>query len=429
MDSDGIDQEHQDNYLPTPSAYMGGKYSPNTPGILSRDTSPTRKERRRKRQQQVRYSHESFFPSEVPSSMSKAKSTSALVASDRSGPHRRGDDLLNADNAFLHKSKSIAPAPQGSGDEWMYRAGLAITSESRLTKGQSWIATRASSTALNMMTADDDYAGKRQERLALLSNDPSQQIDLDDVPSYYHQYTPKNLSRNGSRAASRAASRPGSKSNSRAPSRRGSRVGSRNDIIGLTPMPNEIGFERPPGSVSSAKLSASRARDVPGYFDAVDTVVGAEPDFVGNEQDEEYERKAGSKSAAQLGKDEDNEVAHLARTQRGFGISSIVDKFVGFTLFNVDEDGNESENTLSNNIEKDLAEDSKGSVAERKQAESRRRKEMLERTASSSAISTSKSAQAHSIPPTPPAPESDGEKASGWKDAAWLLSVASRVLY
>ena len=81
----------------------------------------------------------------------------------------------------------------------------------------------------------------------------------------------------------------------------GSRVGFMTSLDGKTP-----------GAVSAAE----------GYFDDIDDI--AEPDFVDQEGDDT----------------DDEEVSRLAR-QKGFGLGGLVDRLVGFSLFNVEEDAEE----------------------------------------------------------------------------------------
>jgi hypothetical protein len=159
-------------------------------------------------------------------------------------------------------------------------------------------------------------------------------------------------------------------------------VGSRMDMMSamMTPMEGKT-----PGAWAAE-----------GYFD--DVATGAEPDFVEAEDE---------------GAVDDEEVSRLAK-QKGLGLGGIVDRLVGFSLFNVDEDGEESE--------EDCADETMEEATKRKQEQLRRRREQLERAASSSAVATGR-AEKETI--RPPIQGDDG----GWKDAAWLLSVASKVLY
>lgn len=141
--------------------------------------------------------------------------------------------------------------------------------------------------------------------------------------------------------------------------------------------------------------SRSSAAFAEGYFDEV--VVGTEPDFVDAEDE---------------GAVDDEEVSRLAQ-QKGFGLGGLVDRLVGFSLFNVDEDGEDTE-------EEDHGEETVEEAEKRKKALLKKRREQLERAASSSAIATARHEDVR-----PPVQGDDG----GWQDAAWLLSVASKVLY
>lgn len=148
-------------------------------------------------------------------------------------------------------------------------------------------------------------------------------------------------------------------------------------------------FMTPVESRSSAAFAEQ------GYFD--DAAVGTEPDFVDAEDE---------------GAVDDEEVSRLAR-QKGFGLGGLVDRLVGFSLFNVDEDGEDTE-------EEDPGEETAEEAEKRKEAKLKKRREQLERTASSSATATARHEDVR-----PPVQGDDG----GWQDAAWLLSVASKVLY
>jgi len=147
-----------------------------------------------------------------------------------------------------------------------------------------------------------------------------------------------------------------------------------------------------------------------GYFDAL----GPGPDFVDVDVEGEGEELGGAEEEG-----EDEEVRRLAR-QRGFGLGGLVDRLVGWTLFNVDEDREESEREDGRGEEPE-------SAAARRRAEVRRRRELLERTASSSALAAARRDGAATEEKAMPATVEEGEQ-GGWQDAAWLLSVASKVI-
>ena len=134
---------------------------------------------------------------------------------------------------------------------------------------------------------------------------------------------------------------------------------------------------------------------VDGYFEEE---LSMEPDFV-NIEDEEA-------TAA------DEEIQRLSKAQ-AFGLGGLVDRLMGWPLFNVDEDSEDEEKLKDDETAEDLL--------KRKQRELRRRKEELARAASSSAIATMPK-----ITVQPPRQNQDEE--GGWNDVSWLLSVASRVV-
>lgn len=150
-----------------------------------------------------------------------------------------------------------------------------------------------------------------------------------------------------------------------------------------------------------------------GYFDAA---LGAGPDFV----DAEIEAEEEDDRIGDVEEGEDEEVRMLAR-QRGFGFGGFVDRLVGWTLFNVDEDREESER------EDERAEEDPHKVAARRRAEMMRRRELLERTASSSALAAQRESATAAAQEEMSAATGDGGQ-GGWQDAAWLLSVASKVI-
>lgn len=221
--------------------------------------------------------------------------------------------------------------------------------------------------------------------MALLSGEHLADVD----PS---AFTPR-YSRAGSRAQSRAQSRVVSRLPSAHTSRRGSRVGSRADLIMTSGL-------RTPGARPSLELDDAMFDESP-----------IEPDFVEADENE----------------GDEEEVARLAR-ERGFGLGSWMDRLMGWTLFSVDEDGEESS-------EDDEVEDlsprpenmTKEELKLKREVEAKRRKLEREAIVAASAVqppnrrSASDGDAAESKPPP-------GEEGGGWADAAWLVSVAAKVL-
>lgn len=239
-------------------------------------------------------------------------------------------------------------------DEWLHRAGLTIASEMRESKGQSWLISRESSTSLVPQGEDAEIHRYRYEQ-------------HEEV--YYD-------SNHASRKASRAASRAASRVNSPKSSRRGSRAGSTVQFV----MPVD-----------------TRMPAVEGYFDDV----AMEPDFVDKTEKE--------------GITDDEEVAKLSKDQ-GFGLGTLVDRFVGWPLFNVDED---TEDEAVVEEEEDDSAGTREELQKRKAAQLKRRKEQLAKAASSSASATGQRKEFQ---------RRGADDEGGWQDAAWLLSVASKVL-
>ncbi|KAH8144540.1 uncharacterized protein LAJ45_11437 [Morchella importuna] len=90
-----------------PGSYIQGLSAPTTPGILSRNQS---------------FTSQRSFHTELP----KSKSSSHLTSS------------------------------HSTSNQWLQRTGAALTSETRESKGQSWLTSRASSTSLVREGDDDD---------------------------------------------------------------------------------------------------------------------------------------------------------------------------------------------------------------------------------------------------------------------------------
>ncbi|KAI9890662.1 MAG: hypothetical protein M1814_003731 [Vezdaea aestivalis] len=231
------------------------------------------------------------------------------------------------------RSMSGRTPSTSTSSEWLLRAGQAISSETRESKGQSWLVSRASSTSLVDRVEDEGEIGGWA---------------ADDEYSRAH-------SRIGSRFASR----------------RGSTQGSREFV---TPRENRL------------------SRD--GYFDLDMTT---EPDFV---DEEEIERRYLEEVL------DEAEISQLTR-QRGFGLGRWMDRLVGWSLFAVEEQDDESgapHESTSTRLEENVR---------RKRREEGERIVLAERP-----------------PPAPEGRPGEGQAAGegGWQDAAWLLSVASKVI-
>ncbi|KAF3915440.1 hypothetical protein AA313_de0210232 [Arthrobotrys entomopaga] len=120
------------------SSYIQGISAPSTPSILSRETS-----RRRSRAQIATLSVPGTPRSDVK--LTKAKSASHLLVGRRKTSH-------------LHTHT----VRRNESTEWVHRAGIALTSETRESKGQSWLASRESSTSL-LSNGDSDSEEEGEE--------------------------------------------------------------------------------------------------------------------------------------------------------------------------------------------------------------------------------------------------------------------------
>ncbi|KAK1750033.1 hypothetical protein QBC47DRAFT_128911 [Echria macrotheca] len=325
------DTEDPDPVPATPS-YLQGKSAPTTPRLLSRSPGRSR--------------------GTSTARLSKSKSATHLPHSPAGKPHRHAisptSKRRNHDVEFRNDS------------DWLLRAGALISIETRESKGQAWLVSRASSTSLTAQRDDDEEAFEHVlERTtsrgeSVLSSRRQSVIGLHD---------------DGDHVSSPPYSRYGSRSHSR--------VGSRSQV--MTPL---------------------EGRAVDGYFPAhageEDDSGFAGPDFVNLDE------------ALEAGEEFDTTVEDEAYVRRlvkkgNGGMGTWFGSVLGVQLFSVEENSEESD---ADETEGE-ADDSEGRQPSR--TPSVRRFE---------GITTSVEEQ------VPPPNEDEG----GWRDAAWLLTVASKVL-
>lgn len=376
----------QDRIHTPRTSYIAQKSAPTTPGILS--LSQSRSSSRNGRRSTKGYAYDGYFlnpdvPVKEPGDIPKAKSTTSVnphmhvgFADLPGGPHRRpkGHPPLPIRMPLVRHHTAE------SADDWLHRAGIAIAGETRDSKGQGWLARRESSTSL---VNQDDGREENSRHMALLSGEHLSEVE-------YSTFTPR-LSRAGSRVASRMHSRVGSRAQSARNSRRGSRAGSRVDLMMSTGL-------RTPSARHSLEMD-----------DIMFEEGVVEPDFV--EEDDESDG-------------DEEEVARLAR-DRGFGLGSWVDRLIGWTLFDVDEDGEESSSAEDEDDASRPENMTKEELALRREVEARRRKLEREAIIAASAVNAhNEEAMTDRAAETLPPPEDGG----GWADAAWLFSVASKVI-
>jgi hypothetical protein len=248
--------------------------------------------------------------------------------------------------------------------DWMLRAGATLATSAREAKGQAWLASRASSTSLTAQEDEEDEdmeARTRERSRASRRGSTAGAFDADD------EFSPVTTKRSFSFGPHTVT---GSRPVSRFPSRAGSRRGSRAQLFTPLPMEKE------------------------GYFDQKhDTREDflAEPDFV----DVEEEGLDNDKNA----KNDEAVIQKLARAS-GSGLGGWVERMLGWSLFAVEEDGEETET------------DTVDEKAEDSEISSRALPHNVESVAG--------------LEGAMPPPRDDD--AGGWQDAAWLLSVATKVL-
>lgn len=446
-------------------SYIQGRSAPATPRLLSKSPTASRS-----------HSHEGGRRAPVPgggsggartpggskshaNALAKSLSTTQLhfdgnqhVRSSANGGarHHRRRKTDNHHHGHNHSD--------GGGDNWLFRAAAIVTSEARESKGQSWLTARASSTSLSGLRsaeeAEDVAAFERElarereylDRISGNSRRGSRRGSLDhDVATSPIAAHGGLASKSGSRFGSRAGSRLGSRANSRTHSRVGSRV----------------------------QLFSMTAAGEPGYFDYADVAENddeyresgtnnlatpAGPDFVN--LDEALEAIELHQRDTSL-EDEDHIRRLVKREKAGGAIGSWLGNVFGWSLFSVQETEGELEDDDDEEDEEDEEDDdeeteddddteaegteSSSSVLDEgaaavtkdgKAATNGRRRRSRKRR---SAVGWNKQApiwaanrrrfegdEGHSTEePVPPPP---GANEGTWQDAAWLLSVASKVI-
>lgn len=339
-------------------SYIQGKSAPTTPSILSESRSSSRPRNGKTSKRRHAHATDHYFSPDLEISdiqIPKAKSAVGLDSAGGMKMHhvrRATGETLSP----MHTRHVPRPMLAQTDDEWLHRAGMIMSAEARENKGQAWLVSRDSSTSLVAHTLSGEHLDEDDQHIM--------------SPHYSHMH---------SRVASRTVSRVASRAPSARTSRRGSMVGG-----------SRLGFMTP----MDAKTPGSVMGGAEGYFDDVEAM--AEPDFVEAEDD---------------GALDDEEISRLSK-QKGFGFSGLVDRLVGFSLFNVEEDAEETED--------DDAEMSNEEAIKKRQAELKKKREELARAAKHSAEALQRGEHVQ-----PANEEGEGR----WQDAAWLLSVASKVLY
>ncbi|KAL1302625.1 hypothetical protein AAFC00_002996 [Neodothiora populina] len=412
----------------------------------------------------------------------KAKSDAALLYADRDAaattataahsanlhthfaPYTSGDRHLLPlrHHRRSHTSGGARSRNDGaSEDNWLTRAALTTTSILRESKGQSWLSSHQSSTSLigaaerdhstyhspytsfSASASDNEDESTQQSRASLASLDRSSHRNnsffADDElspdtprrPHYFHALDTNPTS-------SKSASSPwGSRFGSRAASARNSRRGSHVDLLHHAESNDDNDGLRTPTFVSAAASPALHRHHIAAtaddYFStprqtpsaAATKAAGMEPDFVNLQESDVLDNEDDYEEDAEV------EVARLTREQRErltqrslFG--GFVDRLVGWSLFDVDEDTNDDADAdvgdgsktglhngrIESSGKKQEYDDGNGQVV--KDGVTRKQLQVPGLAGEEEATNTEASGG------------EDGE--GGWQDAAWLLSLASKVI-
>lgn len=342
-------------------SYIQGKSAPTTPSLLARSPMRGKSPGRPHGSATPPHGHTSV------SALSKSKSATHLEATrgrkPRSGTttpggHRRGP---RKDEQEDPRSASSAIARTDS--DWMLRAGVLISSETREFKGQSWLVSRVSSTSLERMGDDDDnnvdaFEKERRAREEIMNS--------------------RHASRRGSLGF--ALEDDGSPYTSRRNSLHPSRTGSRSQLV-------------TPGERAAVESYFAQEQ-----LSAVEEYA-AGPDFVN--LDEKLEGFGYDMDTSQ---DDEAVLRKLVKGGQGRP-NSWLGNIMGWGLFSVDENDEESE-------EADGEATTDGELDEGSVVDMDLNKN----------FETTISLSEQRLPP----PKTDE---GGWQDAAWLLSVASKVAW
>lgn len=359
------DMLHSDLSLETSYhvSYIQGKSAPTTPSLLAR--SPVRAK------SPGRFHGGTTPPhglSSKSASLSKSKSATHLdtthgrkpkSGTTTPGGHRRGPRRDDQE-----EPRAASSAIGRTDSDWMLRAGVLISSETREVKGQSWLVSRVSSTSLDRLNVNegnvDAFEKERRAREEIMNS--------------------RHASRRGSLGIT--LEDDGSPYASRRNSLHPSRTGSRTQLV-------------TPGERAAVESYFAQQQ-----LDAVEEYA-AGPDFVN--LDEKLEGFGYEMDTSQ-----DDEAAVRKLVQGGQGHpKSWLGNIMGWGLFSVDENEEESEEA-----DGDLESDGDGEFDENDVVD-------LDLTKN---FEGTKSLSEQRVPP----PKTDE---GGWQDAAWLLSVASKVAW
>ncbi|KAM7208472.1 Protein of unknown function (DUF3984) domain containing protein [Naviculisporaceae sp. PSN 640] len=384
LETDDVDDIISGPIIPRSTSYLQGKSAPTTPRLLSRSPGGT-----------------SRSNSRSGARLPKSKSATHLVAtptiSVRHSSYHHGHPHHGSaarHSASVHTSPtSTRRKPHNHDDrkdsDWLLRAGALISTETRESKGQAWLVSRASSTSLGGLHDAETEAFERElaRERELASRTGSRRGSVHEGDGLHHH--------------SASLYSHHSPTHSRFPSRSQSRVGSRTQL---------------------ATPSERRSIDVGGYFpmtspapideDADNESLYAGPDFVNLDEKLEAAGLDGEDALDDINEDEAT-VRRLVKRGNG-GVGAWFGNLVGVQLFSVEEDEEEDDEEDEDDAD-ETEEEGELSSASSVASRGTRRARFADIT------TTSLVDLEEQMPPPKP-------DVGGWHDAAWLLSVASKVL-
>ena len=316
--------------------------------------------------------------SRSPSQTRLGQYTSNKLANSKSYTHLAGAGGL----AGLTKSQSTGQALYLRGAVGPKRKKKSRAAERSTDDGEWLYRTGTGITSEARESKGQSWLVSRESSISLVAQREDDDDEEEEEGPHYQPIAPR----------STRASRAPSRITSARQSRRGSKVGSRAD---LTYFATPAGA-RTPASVDSADYFG-RAQADPTAF--------AGPDFVNEEELEEEEQEDDNLSDEEEERRQESEVKKLT-SQEEAGLGGIVGRLFNWSL-------------LDEGAETDDEKQAAGRVVKAKQAQAK------QENASSSANIRHAPSQTKQ---TKQSDVSKTEESHGWADAAWLLSVASKVL-
>ncbi|KAK3952166.1 hypothetical protein QBC32DRAFT_342043 [Pseudoneurospora amorphoporcata] len=438
IDNDDFLEQYGQQFEPVPrtTSYLQGKSAPATPRLISHSPGP----------------HPARASTMTGTGMNHSRGKSAPAArlpKSKSTTHLGSKSGAASPTHTRRSAAAVAADNERNLSDWLLRAGALISTETRESKGQSWLASRASSTSLTGLHNAEEEAFERElarERELLLQNTAA-----NGIPGIGSRNVSRNASRNASRRGSLVITTGNniiddeyyttSPIHSRLGSRSHSRTGSRTQ---LARTPNERhALEHSAGYFHHHGMYHHQQHHEVGITEEDDEDTnGPGPDFVNI--DEKLELAHYNQQQLLLENDAaismvEDEIA-VRRLVKDRNIGSWFGRVLGVQLFAVEEDDEEDSSDSDRDEDDDQhmayggsrqhsegqsTEDDDGSTTEtdsssegarRRPHDKQRREQRRFEDAQLSKLVDEKV----------PAPKEEG---GTWHDAAWLLTVASKVIF